>query len=415
MKIAYLTSRYPAPSHTFIRREVEALRRLGYDIDTYSIRRPAPTEIQSVADRQAFDSTIYVLPAGPLAIMRAIAGALFRSPIATGRALLLALRHRPPGFRAWAYAWIYFVESLILSAALRRSGAQHVHNHFANPAAIVGMLSARLLGLPFSLTLHGISEFDYPAGLMLRDKITRATFVACASWFVRAQAMRLAQTSSWPKLHVVRCGLDLAQFAFEDRPQPRGARLVCVGRLSAEKGHFGLFEAIEGLRDLAPELLLVGDGPLRETLEADVTRRSLTDRVKFLGALPEDATRSVIASGDLLILPSFMEGLPVVLMEAMALGVPVVAARVAGIPELVEDGAEGLLFTPSDWGDLQAKIRSVLSDGARTGGMRLPARRKIEREFGIELNAARIAALFEGHAPKIGADKDLEEAKGGNG
>ena len=309
----------------------------------------------------------------------------------------LALRHRPPGLRAFAYAFIYFVEAMLLARALRRAGAERLHVHFANPAAIVGMLSARYLGLPFSLTLHGISEFDYPAGLLLREKVEAADVVICASWFVRAQAMRLVAPLHWRKFHVVRCGLDLSSFpAPARRTQPSGPRaLICVGRLSAEKGQAGLLEAITALPDLDIRLTLLGDGPMRAALEDEVKRLGLATRVLFLGPQSEEATKAAIADSELLVLPSFMEGLPVVLMEAMALGVPVIAPHVAGIPELIEEGVEGLLFRPSDWTDLADKIRLALTDGERIQAMIPWARAKVEREFDVEQSASTLSALFD--------------------
>lgn len=398
-RIGYIISQYPAASHTFIRREIEALRRQGVQIDTFSIRRPAAEECASLGDRAAFEQTYYVLPVRPLELARAHLGAIVFNPASYGRVLGLALRHRAPGARALLWALFHFAESIVLARVLRQRGIEHLHNHFANAGANVGFLTAKFLGVPWSLTLHGISEIDYPAGLLLGEKIAAAHTVACASHFMRAQAMRLSSDDHWHKLTVVRCGLDLS--AMPSRCSGRGEtgserRIVCVGRLSAEKGHLGLLQAFDGLRGrgIEAQLILVGDGPERARIERLSATLGLQHHLVLKGRLGETDTLQEIARSDLLVLPSFLEGLPIVLMEAMALGVPAVAARVAGIPELIEDGDEGLLFRPADWTDLEGKMALLLSDEDLRGRISNAARAKVASEFEIEQAVGPLAALF---------------------
>ena len=285
----------------------------------------------------------------------------------------------------------------MLARRLRADGVRHLHNHFANSAATVGLLAARLADVPWSLTLHGISETDYPAGLLLADKITAARFVACVSRFGMAQAMRITLPDQWPKLTLVRCGIDLTALP---SPASRGASapyIVCVGRLSSEKGHAGLLTAIASLhRDRPVHLLLVGDGPSEASLRQQVGREGLGDVVTFAGRLDELATLRAIAGAELLVLPSFMEGLPVVLMEAMALGVPVIASRVAGIPELVRDGESGLLFDPTDWSALAIAIGRLLDDRSLRERLAAAGRARVAAEFDIERAVAPLPALLTG-------------------
>lgn len=403
MRIGYLVSQYPAASHTFIRREVEALRRRGLAIDTFSIRRPAANERTSDEDLAAYQSTWYVLPIGLAALLASHLGALLRRPLAYLRVLRLALHHRAPGLRALLWSLFHFAESIVLARELKRRGIRHLHNHFANAGANVGLLASQFLGLPWSLTLHGISETDYPAGLLLPEKIGHAQFVACVSWFGRAQAMRITPPDQWPKLFVSRCGLDLsavARHASAARDANPAHRIVCVGRLSAEKGHLGLLEAFAGTRARTEaELILVGDGPERSLIEAEAARLGIAPFVIFRGRLGEQDTLAEIAQSDLLVLPSFMEGLPIVLMEAMALGVPIVASRVAGVPELVADGEEGLLFRPSDWNDLRDCMARLLTDGALRGRLRAAALEKIEREYAIERAVEPLIFQLTGRIP----------------
>ena len=241
--------------------------------------------------------------------------------------------------------------------------------------------------MPWSLTLHGISETDYPAGVTLGGKIERANFVACVSHFGRAQAMRTVPARHWEKLFISRCGLQLADLpARAPRPAGARARVICVARLSAEKAHIGLLTAFAQVRKqgIDAELMLVGEGPERVNVVQTIKALGLNGAVTLKGHLSEDDTLREVAASDVLVLASFMEGLPVVLMEAMALGVPAIASRVAGVPELIEDGREGLLFCPTDWHDLAQKLAAALADPALRGRLGKAARAKIEAEFAIE-------------------------------
>lgn len=392
-RIAYLVSQYPASSHTFIRREVDSLRRHGVDIRTYSIRRPSPAELKAPEDKASFAETRFVLPLSIPALLGAHLRALVTRPAAWFGLLRLALRHRAPGAKALLWSLFHFAEAVVLANMWRTDQITHVHNHFANAGATVGMLAARFAGLPWSLTLHGISETDYPAGLTLGAKLEAADFAACVSWFGRAQAMRVTAPAHWHKFALVRCGLDLPSLpAAPARGGPRRA-IVCVARLSSEKGHLGLLEAIA---PLDATLTLVGDGPMLAEIGAAVARLGLVERVRFVGRLDEAATLATIANADLLVLPSFMEGLPIVLMEAMAIGVPVVGSRVAGVPELIADGEEGLLFNPGDWGDLRRQIARLLDDPALGDRLTQAARAKVAGEFDIATAVLPLVARFGG-------------------
>ena len=396
MRLAYLTSQYPAASHTFIRREIEALRALGRHIETFSVRPPGGDEIQGDVDRSEAQNTLYILRQSSFAFLGAHLGALFTRPIRYLRTFALALGHRAPGSRGLFLAFAHFAESVLLARELERRKVEHLHNHFANSAATVGLLATKMLGIRWSFTMHGISETDYPAGLMLGRKIAAADFVACVSYFGRAQGMRLVAPTHWKKMHVVRCGVPF------DRLPPRGPEgrnaktLICVGRLSPEKGQAGLLRAFAelGKRHNDLTLRLVGDGPERQSLEALSVELGLADRVTFLGRMAEADTLAEIARSDILVLPSFMEGLPIVLMEAMALGVPVVASRVAGIPELVEDESGGLLFAPSNWEELGACIERLLADESLHAALADHGKRKVADEFDVRESAKVLSQLF---------------------
>jgi colanic acid/amylovoran biosynthesis glycosyltransferase len=396
-RLAYLTSQYPAASHTFIRREVEALRALGWPVDTFSIRTPAACEAENDIDRAETAQTFYVLSQSVFALLGAHAAFLVTRPGLYLKTFALALGHRAPGARGLFLALAHFAESMVLARELKRRGAEHLHNHFANSAATVGLLAARMLGLGWSFTMHGISETDYPAGLMLGRKIEAAGMVACVSWFGRSQGMRLVAPDQWDKMHVVRCGIPFDRVPIREPRENGAATIICVGRMSPEKGQAGLLRAFARLRRSRPDLKLrlVGDGSERGSLEALASELGVAGAVTFAGRLSEAETLAEIARSDLLALPSLMEGLPIVLMEAMAVGVPVVASRVAGIPELVEDGATGLLFPPSDWGALAAAIERLLGDEALYAAVVKRAQRKVRDEFDVRKSAEILAGLFE--------------------
>lgn len=395
--IAYLTSQYPAPSHTFIRREIAQLRKIGLDIKTYSIRKPI-SGLDSPPDVEAQQETFYVLGQGVGAYMLAHGSALIGSPIRYLKTLIKAVQHRVPGGKALLWSLFHFAESIMLAARLKKDGVTHLHNHFANSAANVGMLAAGFNQIPWSLTLHGISETDYPAGLLLGEKVAAAKFVACVSWFGRAQAMRISGPEHWDKFYTVRCGISLDDLPATkaDIPTAGPKQIICVARLSSEKGLPGLLKAFASLRSTGHDiaLSLVGDGPEQALIEAECDRLGIESSVKLRGRQSETDTLAAIAEADLLVLPSFMEGLPVVLMEAMALEVPVVASRIAGVPELIEHGVSGLLFHPADWDGLEDALANSLSNEAETKAMAVVAKQTIEREFDIEVAVSPLPELF---------------------
>ena len=349
MRIGYLVSQYPAPSHTFIRREIDALRRRGVEVETLSIRR---AESLSEGDRTDEARTFYVLRPPWLALAGSLAATFARNPVRWCSTLLATLRHRLPGSRALLKSLAYFVEAMRLAPELRRRGVTHLHDHFANAASHVGMAAARYLGIGWSLSLHGLGDVDGPTTPLLQEKVAAARFAACVSYYLRAQAMRLTDPILWDRFHLVRCGIEVARLPRPERRPPRPGEpvhILSVGRLSPEKGQLGLVEAFALAvdRGLDARLVLVGSGPDEARVRRAVADRRLGDRVEFLGQQPEAEVLRAMGRAHLFVIASFMEGLPVVLMEAMALGLPVIAPAITGIPELVTHGETGLLLPPA--------------------------------------------------------------------
>ena len=396
--VAYLTSQYPTLSHTFILREVAAVRDTGIRVSTCSVRGGNGASALGYEERAERDATFYIL--SEARNLPSLIGALLR---ALGRprrflaAVALAWGTHRPGLRGVVWQAFYLVEAAILARHLQRIGADHLHCHFADSPCTVAMLTSELTGIPFSFTLHGPSDLVQPQSWHLKDKIRRARFVSCISHFARSQCMLHSEPRDWAKLRVVHCGVRPGLYGNRNASRPKsGTDLAFVGRLAPVKGLRVLIEALDAARARRPDLRLtiVGDGPDRAALEA--LSRPQGEAIRFTGPLSQTEVADVLAATDVLVLPSFAEGVPVVLMEAMATGLPVIATRVAGVAELVDDGVSGLLVAPGDPEALRDAILDIAQDAGRRDMMGEAGRRAVEAGFDIEVEGRRIAALFLG-------------------
>ena len=399
-RIAYLTGEYPAVSHTFILREIEALRARGIDVQTCSIRTTGPEHHRGTAEKHAAETTFYVLKAAkdPVMLIRAVGAALAR-PKRCLATLTLAWRTRAPGLRAALYQLFYVIEAVVLARYLRHANITHLHNHFGNSSCSVAMLTSALSGIPFSYTMHGPAIFFEPHRWRIDEKIARAAFVACISHFCRSQGMIFAAPQHWDKMHIVHCGITPAHYGPSGQAS-QGKNILFVGRLAAVKGVPMLIRAFARVRVQHPEavLTLVGDGPERRTIEALVADLGCGEAVRFAGYLSQDEVAQALSRADVFALPSFAEGVPVVLMEAMASHLPVLTTRIAGIGELVEDGVSGYLVAPGDTDGLAQALIRLYNDVGKATDMGVFGQRKVQAEFDIEKEAARLATLFRGTA-----------------
>jgi len=394
--IAYLTGEYPRATDTFIQREVAALRALGHSVETCSIRRTDPEHHVGPEQSAEAANTFHVLEAArsPRALLGAHLSMLRQSPRRYAGALALAWRTRSPGVKAALYQMFYFAEAAVLARHMQTRGVVHLHNHIATASCTVAMLASRLSGIPFSFTLHGPDIFFDPQRWRLDTKIAEAQFVACISNFCRAQAMNFSVPAHWSKLHIVHCGVLPERYAPKDRP--RGKSVLFVGRLAGVKGVPVLLDALARLQTRHSEMkvTLIGDGPERAALEQAAHERALTIPVTFAGYKNQSEVADALAETDLFVLPSFAEGVPVVLMEAMAAGVPVVTTHIAGIPELVQDGVHGLLTHPGDATSLAGAMDALLDDPDRAHVMGQAGRDTVRADFNVALEARWLAKLF---------------------
>jgi glycosyltransferase involved in cell wall biosynthesis len=396
--IAYLTGQYPKVSHTFIQREIAALRDLGLTVLTCQVRRAAPQDIPAdQAEEAAATFTILDAAKNPVRLIGAHLGLILRHPGRWFGALRLALATRPPGAKAALWQLFYLAEAGVLADHLQRNRVAHLHNHFADASGTVAMLAGHLAAIPYSLTEHGPNIFFDAPRWRLDEKIARARFVACISHFCRSQLMLFSDRAHWPRLHIVRCGILPERYGTAAR-EGYGQRVLFIGRLDAVKGVPVLLEAFAALRAQAPgaRLTLVGDGPHRAALEAQAA--SLGGAVRFTGYLTQEAVAAELAAHDVLVLPSFAEGVPVVLMEAMASRLPVIATRVGGVAELVEDGVNGFLVPPGDAATLAERLGRLIADPELCRRMGLAGRATVEARHDVRTEAAKLAALFRGAA-----------------
>jgi glycosyltransferase involved in cell wall biosynthesis len=394
LKIAYLVNQYPKVSHSFIRREILALEAHGFEVARIALRGWAE-ELPDPDDRNEQARTRYVLQGGMIPVLTDALRVMVRHPRRFARALGQALRMGRRSSRPLPYHLIYLAEACRVLRWVRRSACARVHAHFGTNSAEVAMLTRLLGGPEYSFTVHGPDEFIAPMGL--DEKIHHAAFVVAISCFGRSQLYLRSPYRDWAKIHVVHCGLESS---FHDHPTgttPADPRLICVGRLCEAKGQLLLIEAVSRLRHAGIEcqLVLAGDGPLRREIEALIERLDLASRVRVTGWISSDRVRAEILAARALILPSFAEGLPVVLMEAMALRRPVLTTYVAGIPELVIPGENGWLFPAGSIEDLVSAMASCLSTDptelsrmGESGYARVMARHSIDRE------SAKLADLF---------------------
>lgn len=396
MRIAYLINQYPTVSHIFIRREILALERRGFEVMRISLRG-WDGELVDDEDRLERVRTCYVLREGAPALLAALTRMLLMRPVCLFRALALTWRMGRRAERPLPIHLAYLAEACRIEPWLRKAGIQHVHAHFGTNSAEVAMLVHVLGGPPWSFTAHGPEEFDRPQLIGLTEKILRCAFVVAVSSYGRSQLYRYVDYRHWPKVRLVHCGLEAALFATPRNPAPEVRRLVCVGRLVEQKGQLLLVEAAHRLavRDVDFELVLVGDGEMRSVIEGLVTRHNLQERVRITGRISSDQLRDEILAARALVLPSFAEGLPMVIMEAMALRRPVISTFVAGIPELVQSGEHGWLVPAGDVEALAHAMQACLNAPADTlAHMGEAAYERVLARHNVDTQAAQLDMLF---------------------
>lgn len=395
MKIAYILNTYPQPSHSFIRREVQALERQGFDVQRLAMRA-SDSELVDAGDKAEAEKTRYVLKAGVWGILKALARELatplpfwcaFKMAYAMGRRSAVGvLRHL-----------IYLGEGAWIKQHCRKTGVTHMHAHFGTNAAAVAMLAQALGGPSFSFTAHGPEEFDAPQALSLGQKVNASAFAVAISSFGRSQLCRWAAFDAWERIKVVHCGIEVEKFATPCSMPNGELRLAAIGRFVEQKGQMVLVQAMRQVVRARPNamLYLIGDGEMRSALERAILKFGLQNNIVLTGWLDEDGVRDHLDHAHALVMPSFAEGLPMVVMEAMAAARPVIATYVAGTPELVLSGETGWLVPAGDVDQLAGAIlelaRMPLEQRSQMGET---ARARVMERHNSDTEAAKLAACF---------------------
>lgn len=398
MRVAYIINQYPKVSHSFIRREMAAVERLGVFVDRYAIRTDA-SELVDPADKAELERTRVLWHEGKAGLfVQALQGfLLFPGPAIA--ALGFAFQFGWRSERGLMLHVLYWLQALILCRCLKDQPVDHLHAHFGTNSATVACLVSHICAVPFSFTVHGPEEFDKPAFIGLPEKIIQAQSVIAISSYGRSQLYRLVDYENWQRIHVVHCGLEPAFFAEAAPPLPTTPSFVCVGRLCEQKGQALLLDAWAQLmgRGYDAKLILAGDGPMRPEIEKKRADLGLEDSIEITGWISSDEVKHHIAASTALLLPSFAEGLPVVIMEAMAQHRPALSTYVAGIPELVRPAETGWLIPAGNVDALVDMLQNVVTaDQAELKRMGAAAFAAVRAAHDIDTEAAKLIDIWRG-------------------
>ncbi len=403
VRIGYLLSQYPAISHTFFLQEVLGLRARGLHLETASINRPdrPSTELPPVEATEA-RRTHYIKDGKQARALRRFLMVCLRRPDVLLRGLFAVIAVKGLSLRQRGFWLFYLAEAMLVGRWMKMRRLQHLHVHFGGPVATVGMLASIAWKIPYSLTIHGPEELLNVKSYHLREKLAHAKFVLCISDFCRSQLYACTPPSDWHKFTVVRLGVDPLVLTPPSRPITFNTRndvlrLVCTGRMVPAKGHLILLEAIKQLRDrgLPMQVTMIGGGPELVSLQSFVLKHRMADSVTFTHALSHAETLMHLRRADLFALASFAEGIPVALMEAMSLGLPCVSTTIAGIPELIRHGVDGLLVPPANAAALSQAIESVIVDHVLRRSLGASARQRIINQYNLPLNQELLAHTFK--------------------
>lgn len=402
MTIAYLVNQYPKVSHSFIRREIAGVEASGTKVSRFSIRF-CGSELVDEEDKQELDKTRVVLDVGNFGLLFALLNVAITKPLHFWLALRLMFQVGWSSERGIVRHLAYLAEACVLLGWFKDEEITHVHAHFGTNSTTVAMLCHVLGGPPYSFTVHGPEEFDKVKAIALEEKINRANFVVAISSFGKSQLYRWCERQHWSKIHVIHCGVDELFLRQPHVPIPEEPRLVCVGRLCEQKGHLLLVEAAARLakEGLKFKLVLVGDGPLRPQIEAMIKQFGLQDHIEITGWASNNEVQQQILASRAMVLPSFAEGLPVVVMEALALSRPTISTYVAGIPELVEPGVCGWLVPAGSVEDLTGAMRcALLAPVAELEQMGRVGSERVAERHNSTIEASNLAALFPSNIEK---------------
>ncbi len=394
-RLLYLIGQFPAINHSYLLAEVRHLRAIGFDVRVASVSPPdRPLEELSPIEREEAERCYYIKSVPRIKIVFLILKELLLHPLRWLRGLFFALSLADGSTKRVIYHVAYFSEAIVAGQFMREHGLGHLHASFS---ATVALLVSKIFPVTMSFGVYGFGELHDPSATHLTERIKAASFVRSISRHGLGQLMLSCDRSEWSKLIYVPLGIDVAEFSPPTTSRTEGpVRLLCVGRLAPEKGQLLLLEAVAALRSsgFPLELRLVGDGPDRILLEKRASELEIRSQVKFLGWVDQVQLMKLYSESDLFVLPSLAEGIPMVLMEAMAMEIPSVAPCITGIPELIEHGADGMLYFVADVEDLTAKVRTLLESPDLNQRIGKQARKRVLHEYDMAVNVGRFAELL---------------------
>jgi colanic acid/amylovoran biosynthesis glycosyltransferase len=385
-------------SMIFIIREVVQLREMGFHIDVASINPPdRKREGLTAVEFQESSQTYYLKEHGLAGALQGLLQTLLTNPAGYFRGLRLILTLGGADLKRLILNFGYFTEALMVGLWMKRIGQRHLHIHLGTQAASVGLYVRRVFGFPISITVHGPDDFFDVYGQYLAHKVEAADFICCISSYARSQLMRVSPYSQWNKLLVSRLGV--APEVFSPRPcnpSPDVFEILVVGRLTPAKGQHMLIDAVDQLlrQGRRVRLRIIGEGMDMSSLREQAARIAVPGSVIFEGAVDQDSIRTLYAAADIFCIPSFAEGIPVVLMEAMAMEIPCVSTHITGIPELIRNGVDGLLVAPSDLDGLVEALAKLMDDPALRERMGKSARTRVMELYDLRRNVERLATIF---------------------
>lgn len=396
-KLAYLVSCYPTLSHTFILRELDELRHAGFEIEVCSIRRPKHPDLLGKREQEEVVLTEYLIGPG---LGRRLAKSLVfacKHPTSITKMIRATCAMYANGSHRGIKTIFHLVEAIVLTEHLTRKGIRHIHNHFGNSAGTVAYLASTSGKVEYSLSIHGPDVFDESKVELFPEKLKSATFVRSISQYCENEVRKAASGAILPPSYIVKCGVDSGRYHNTEHLHTSVPTILCVGRLcEAKSQHLLLLVSRMLLNDgFEHRVVLIGEGPTRDKLERMIEELDLSSVVEMRGGMDQDQVRQAYKKAEIFVLPSQAEGIPIVLMEAMAMELPVISTSVAGIPELIEDGISGLLFESGSALELKSQIVTLLRTpglGCRLGRA---ARYKVQTEFDLQINSMLLADVFK--------------------
>lgn len=399
MKIAYIIGTYPGLTTTFIDREIQELRRIGESIQILSIRRP--WTMLSDEQKKLQQGTIYLMPVAWSKFIVSQLSFMFKKPAVFFGTLFFLLSRKHPTLKARWKTLLHFLEGVYAAHLLSGKGFDHIHAHFMDRAATVAMVISRFLKIPYSFTAHASEIYVDP--VLVQEKIEGAKFAVTCTGYNQKHLASVSANGSSNKVSCIYHGLDTKKYSRKNELSPSSHVILSVGQLKERKGFPYLVEACALLmkKNLDFQCLIIGEGPMRTELESQIKELGLDGKVRLLGAITPEEVIEQYEKANVFVLPAILgtdgdrDGIPNVILESMSMEIPVISTNHSGIPEVVENGVNGLLVPPKDSKALADALCSVIENPVWGREMGKNGRKVIVEKFDPENNALLLLNRFQ--------------------